>query len=160
LKKIWKIALWALIFGLAGCAARHYEKPVPALIVLKTPTFRYADQGFVYRDGRRIKVQIYVSGRAAFELSVGRRVCLDNACMGEAAFYKKYLHASYPEGTLAAILSKRPIFDGEGLHTEKGRSVQRIEEPGRFDIIYAFDSKTARFKDRLNHILIKITEIP
>ncbi|WP_456453198.1 hypothetical protein [Hydrogenimonas sp.] len=150
----------ALLMGLAGCAVKSYEKPIPAMIVLKTPAFKYADQGFVYRGKGRVKVQVYVSGRAAFELSVGKRVCVDNACMGEKAFYEKYLRADYPKGTLAAIFTKRPIFGGEGLRKAGERTLQRIEVPGRFDIIYAFDSRSASFKDRLNRIFIKITEIP
>jgi hypothetical protein len=129
------------------------------MIVIKTPTLRYADQGFVYRGEDRVKVQVYVSGKAAFTLGVGKRVCVDNGCMSEKAFYRKYLHADYPEGTLAAIFLKRPIFGGRELACEGDMCEQRIEEPGRYDIIYAFDARTVRFRDRLHHILIKITEL-
>ena len=154
------VSLVFLTLLMEGCASKIYEKPEPALIVFKTPTLRYADQGFVYRGKDRIKLQIYVSGKAAFEMTVGKRVCVGNACMGEQEFYRKYLHAEYPRGTLAAIFSKKPIFGGEGLEEEAGRFVQHIEETGRFDIIYVFDSRSAKFRDRLNRILIKITEIP
>ncbi|WP_456382476.1 hypothetical protein [Hydrogenimonas sp.] len=156
-----KIPLLLLLLLWGGCVSRVYEKPISALVVFRTPTFAYADQGFVYRGREGIKVQIYVSGKAAFELKVGgKRVCLGNACMRERAFYRKYLHTDYPEGTLAAIFSRAPIFGGEGLEEKAGRFVQRIEEAGRFDIIYAFDSRSAKFRDRLNRILIKMTEIP
>ena len=142
-----------------GCATRQYEAPRPALIVIKTPELKYADQGFLYRGKEHIKIQVYASGKAVFELTVGKRICMDNGCMSEKEFYRKYLHAEYPKGTLAAIFSRKPIFGGEELEKEDGRSVQRIHESDKFDIIYTFDSKTARFKDRLNHTLIKITEI-
>lgn len=147
----------ALIF--AGCSARYYEKPQPALIVIKSASLKYADMGFVYRGKKSVKVQIYSSGRPVFAMSVGKRVCIDSRCMSEREFYRKYLKADYPPGTMARILSKRPIFGGEGLEDEDGRMVQRIYGEGRFDIIYTFDSASARFRDRLNNILIKITEI-
>ncbi|WP_201351922.1 hypothetical protein [Hydrogenimonas urashimensis] len=152
------MAILLLSFG--GCVFKTFESPRSALIVIKSPTLKYADQGFVYRGKKRIKVQVYASGRAVFELTIGRRVCVNRGCMSEEEFYRKYLHVSYPKGTLAAIFSKRPIFDGEGLSEENGRSVQRIYEPDKFDIIYAFGSGYTRFKDRINHIIIKMTEIP
>ncbi len=146
------------VFVLGGCGAKYYEKPQPALIVIKSASLKYADMGFIYRGKNIVKVQIYYSGRPVFALSVGKRVCVDSKCMSEREFYRKYLKADYPPGTLARILSKRPIFGGEGLEHESGRMVQRIYEEGRFDIIYTFDSASARFRDRLNRILIKITE--
>ncbi len=150
--------LLALLWG--GCAGRSYQKPVAALIVFKTPAIRFADQGFVYRSARGVKVQVYASGRAVLQMRVGRRVCIEGkGCLAEEDFYKKFFGVAYPEGTLAAIFSKRPIFGGEGLRKVGEGYEQRIEEPGRFDIIYAFNSRSARFRDRLNHILIKMTEI-
>ncbi|WP_457593219.1 hypothetical protein [Hydrogenimonas sp.] len=143
---------------LTGCAPKYYEKPQPALIVLKSPALKYADMGFLYRGKQRIKVQIYSAGRPVFTLSIGKRVCVDSKCMSEKEFYRKYMHADYPPGTLASIFSKRPIFGGEGVEREGQKQQQRIEEAGRFDIIYTFDTTSARFRDRLNHILIKITE--
>ena len=151
---------WIILFlWFGGCASKRYESPQPAVIVIKSPKLKYADQGFVYRGKNRIKVQVYASGRAVFELTVGKKVCVDSGCMSEEAFYRKYLHAAYPKGTIAAIFSKRPIFDGRGLERSDGRNIQYIYEPDKFDIIYTFDSASARFKDRYNHILIKITEI-
>jgi len=148
----------SLIFSISGCGTKYYEKPQPALIVLKSSQLKYADMGFIYRGKSRIKVEIYSAGQPAFTLTIGKRICVDSGCMSEREFYKKYIHADYPCGTLAAIFSKRPIFGGEGLYEKDGKNVQRIDEAGKFDIIYTFDSTSARFKDRLNHILIKITE--
>jgi hypothetical protein len=159
LKKTGVLFFAGLILFLTGCAMKSYEKPRPAMIVIKTPTLRYADQGFVYRGKERVKVQVYVSGKAAFTLRVGKRICVDHGCMAEKRFYEKYLHADYPEGTLAAVFLKKPIFGGREMTCEGERCEQRIEEPGRYDIIYAFDSGRVKFKDRLNHILIKITEL-
>jgi hypothetical protein len=144
---------------MAGCAAKRYETARPALIVMKTPALRYADQGFVYRKKGRVKIQVYQSGRAVMTLSVGKRVCLNHACMAESDFYRKYLHAPYPPGTLAAVLSYRPIYGGESMTCRGDVCRQRIERDGRCDIIYDFDARHARFRDRLNHILIKITEL-
>jgi len=154
---VW-LPIAALVVLLGGCSPRLYERPQPALIVLKSPKLRYADMGFVYRGKGRLKMEIYTAGRPVFTLSVGKRVCLDGGCMSEAEFYRKFFGVAYPQGTLHAILSKRPIFEGEGLLKKNGRSEQQIFEPGRFDIIYTFDATSSRFKDRINHILIKISE--
>ncbi len=141
-----------------GCGAKYYEKPQPALIVLKSQALKYADMGFIYRGKKSIKVQIYSSGRPAFTLSIGKRVCVDSKCMSEKEFYRKFLKAEYPAGTLTNIFSKRPVFGGEELQKMNGKMEQRINRDGKFDIIYTFDNASARFKDRLNNILIKITE--
>ncbi len=158
MKRLLHFIAAVVVFSLVGCAGRYYEEPQPALIVLRSPVLKYADMGFVYRGKRSIKVQIYGAGRPVFTLTAGKRVCVDSGCMSEKEFYKKYMHTDYPAGTLAAIFSKRPIFGGEGLEEEGDKRVQHIEEEGKFDIIYTFDSTSARFRDRLNHILIKITE--
>ncbi len=150
---------WTLLL-LTGCAPKRYEPPMAVLIVFKTPTLKYADQGFVYRAKNRVKVQIYASGKPVFELEAGRRVCVDGNCMDEAKFYKKFMGTEYPQGTLVAIFSRRPIFGGKDLECESGRCEQRIKNSDRYDIIYAFDSRSAKFKDRWNHIFIKMTEIP
>jgi len=158
LKLALSVAFLLSVFIFAGCSTKYYEKPQPALIVLKSPALKYADMGFIFRGKNSTKVQIYSSGRPAFTLSIGRRVCVDSKCMSESQFYRKYLKAEYPPGTLKNIFSKSPIFGGENLERRGEESVQHIEKEGRFDIIYTFDKSSVRFKDRFNNILIKITE--
>ena len=158
-KKFFFVFLLSVSILFVGCAPKRYQKPVPALIVFKTPKLRYADQGFLYRGEGHTKLQIYISGRAAFTLSAGRNVCVNDRCMDEKRFDETFLGVLYPEGTVGAILAGRPIFGKKGLHCRQGVCEQRIAVPGRYDIIYAFGSGHVRFKDRKNHILIKITEI-
>ncbi len=152
------LCMASILSFFGGCGMKYYKEPQPALIVLKSPGIKYADMGFVYRGKNSTKVQIYASGQPAFTLILGKRVCMDSKCMSEREFYKKYMKADYPPGTLTNIFSKRPIFGGDGLERDGKKSVQRIKKEGRFDIIYTFDETSARFRDRLNHILIKITE--
>ncbi|WP_353661388.1 hypothetical protein [Hydrogenimonas sp. SS33] len=159
LKKLFFLPLFLSLLGFGGCAVKRYEKPHPALIVLKTPKLKYADQGFVYRGRDRVKVQVYASGKAVLTLTAGRNLCIDGKCMEERRFDEAFLGVVYPEGTMRSIFLGRPIFGKKGLQCSRGRCEQRIDEPGRYDIIYAFDSGHVRFKDRKNHILIKMTEI-
>ncbi|RUM43988.1 MAG: hypothetical protein DSY46_06840 [Hydrogenimonas sp.] len=158
MQKIFVIPLFFLIFFLQGCTTHYYEAPQSALIVIKSPTLRYADMGFIYRGKRHVKVQVYASGKAVFTMTIGKRICVNQQCMSETQFYKNYLHAYYPKGTLVNIFLKRPIFGGVNFETEKGKGVQQIFENGKFDIIYTFDSTSSQFRDRTNHILIKIME--
>ena len=158
MQKIFVIPLFFLIFFLQGCTTHYYEAPQSALIVLKAPTLRYADMGFIYRGKQHVKVQVYASGKAVFTMTIGKRICVNQQCMSEAQFYKNYWHIDYPKGTLVNIFLKRPIFDGESLEHRGEKGVQEIFEDGKFDIIYIFDSTSVQFRDRTNHILIKIME--
>ena len=148
----------ATVFGSFGCAPKRYETPIPAMIVIKTPTLRYADQGFVYRSEKSVKVQIYSSGTPIFSMQIGKNICTKAGCLNEQVFEKRYMGTIYPPGTLAAIFLKRPIFGGKHLQCQDDRCRQRIQNDS-FDIIYAFDSRSASFKDKKHHILIKLREI-
>ncbi len=158
MKKFSGALFLSLLVLFSGCAGRHYAPPEAALIVIKSPALKFADMGFIYRGEERVKIEVYASGRALSTLTVGRQVCVDGRCMKERDFYKKYFGVAYPAGTLWAIFSKRPIFGGEGMLKENGQNIQHIFKEGRYDIIYAFDHASVRFKDKINHILIKITE--
>jgi len=141
-----KMTFLSFIFLFIGCSKNYYKAPKASLIVIKSPKLKYADMGFIYRGKRGVKVQVYSSGKAVFTLTIGKRICVDFKCMGEEQFYKDYFGVNYPKGTLANIFLKKPIFNNEDLCKDK------------FDIIYTFDSTSARFKDNKNHILIKIVE--
>lgn len=145
-----------LLLWFAGCAAKTYAVPQQALIVFKTPSLRYADQGFVQEGGKSVRVQIYGLGKPVLDLRVGKNICMDEECMDEQAFYREVFSTAYPPGTLLDILKQRPLADGKGMETDGGQSVQRIAEKGRFDIIYRFSGKQSLFKDSLNGVMIKI----
>ncbi|NPA29543.1 MAG: hypothetical protein GXO33_05090 [Epsilonproteobacteria bacterium] len=142
-----------------GCAAKHFTTKTPAFIVFKTPQIKLADQGFVMRAQNDAGAQIYSGGQPVFELTVGRRICLDGRCMDEGRFYERVMGARYPKGTLQAILQCRPV-PGEGKITKTADGwIQRLYKRGRYDIIYSFNGKEARFKERLHRVLIKIREM-
>ncbi|SFP79194.1 hypothetical protein [Hydrogenimonas thermophila] len=153
-----KIIFLSLFFLFSGCSKNYYEVPKASLIVIKSPKLKYADMGFIYRGKRQVKAQVYSSGKAVFTLTIGKRICIDSKCMSEEQFYRSYLNVKYPKGTLANIFLKKPIFNNEDLHKERGKWKQQIFDEDKFDIIYTFDSTSARFKDKTNHILIKIVE--
>ena len=153
-----KITFLSLFFLFSGCSKNYYEAPRATLIIIKSHKLKYADMGFIYRGKRQVKAQIYSSGKAIFTLTIGKRICINSKCMSEEQFYKNYLNANYPKGTLVNIFLKKPIFNNEDLHKERDKWKQHIFDEDKFDIIYAFDSTSARFKDKINHILIKIVE--
>ena len=147
-----------LFFLFSGCSKSYYEAPKATLIVIKTPNLKYADMGFIYKGEHQIKAQIYSLGKAIFTLTIGKRICVDFKCMSKEQFYESYLNANYPKETLANIFLKKPIFNGENLHKEGNKWKQHIFNKDKFDIIYTFDLTSARFKDKVNGILIKIVE--
>ena len=54
-----KIFMLLSILGIFGCNEAPYLEENSAYIVFKTPTFRYADMGFVYKNPNKVKLQIY-----------------------------------------------------------------------------------------------------
>ncbi len=159
MKKSYFVGSWLVLALLAGCAAKHFTTKTPAFIVFKTPQIKLADQGFVMRAQNGAGAQIYSGGQPVFELTTGRRICLDGRCMDEGRFYERVMGARYPKGTLQAILQGRPV-PGEGKVTKTADGwIQKLYKRGRYDIIYTFNGKEARFKERLHRVLIKIREM-
>ncbi len=80
-------------FFLSACMPKHYVTQNTALIIFKTPTFKYADMGFIYENEEEVKAEIYSSGQALMSLEISETsVCMSLLeCMGKSAFNKEVL---------------------------------------------------------------------
>jgi hypothetical protein len=147
-----------LVLLLGGCFGP--KEPVPqegVFVVWKTPGMKFADQGFLYREPGRLRLEVYASGQAAAKLTVTpKQVCSGALCMGKKEFNLRYLASSYPETLLEHILTGRPIFGGEGMEKTDHGFTQRIKKTGRYDIDYRVLNGSVVFRDTINDILIKI----
>ncbi len=143
---------------LASCASKQYVKQDSALIVFKTPTFKYADMGFIYENKDEVKVEIYSSGQALMSLRIlESSVCMSLLkCMSKTRFNQEVLHAHYPKDMLENIFRAKKIFDGQG-YTPKGNGfTQQIVKDGKYAIHYKVLNNEITFRDTINAILIKV----
>ena len=66
-----------VLFIFNACTGVQLEKQESAFIVIKTPTVKYADMGFISNSASKIKVAIYGAGQPLMNLEInGMTVCL------------------------------------------------------------------------------------
>jgi hypothetical protein len=146
------------LFLLQGCTERPYVRQDAALIVLKTPSFRYADMGFVYENSDEVKVEIYGSGQALISLRIGKeKVCMSRLeCMDKAQFNRRVLSRFYPDDILEHIFRAEALFDGLNLRKNRNGFTQKIIKSDKYHIEYSVLNKQIIFRDTINHIIIKV----
>lgn len=154
---LWVSAIAALLLG--GCAAKHYSISEPKMIVIKSPKLKFADTGYIRHEGDAVEVELFTAGVAVEKISIDKEVCVSAGCMSEAKFVKEYLYPDYPMDTMRRILQGSDIFGGD--HKEelcKGAVYQTIRTDD-MDIIYRRKGGEIYFKDHLNALMIKITDL-
>jgi hypothetical protein len=152
------IALLALLPFLQACGEQPYVKQDSAFIVFKTPTFKYADMGFIYENSNEVKVEIYGSGQALMSLKVTESsVCLSSlACMDQSEFNRQILNSAYPDTILDNVFRGKQIFEGQNLVRSRNGFTQRITNQNKYDIEYRVLNNEIIFRDKINTILIKV----
>ena len=147
-----------LLLSLSSCMKQPYLKEKSAFIVFKTPSFKFADMGFIYENKEEIKLEIYTMGQVMMSLRVSNsHVCLSLLeCMSHESFNQKVLSADYPKETLSNILRGLSIFDKEGYKGEKQHFKQHIFKKDSYDIDYKVLDDSIVFNDKMNDILIKV----
>ena len=159
-KKINLLILGAISIAISGCVGSmpEYQTSKGTMIVFKTPTMRYADQGFVSIASSETKVEIYGSGQAVMRLRITpSEVCVSQmACMNKKDFNTKVLgNASYPESLIENIFKGEPIFNMEGMNQSDHSFRQHISKPG-ININYIRTPKTIVFNDTITGTKIKV----
>jgi len=154
------IILFFIGFVLTACASKQYLQEDSALIVFKTPTFKYADMGFIYENKEEIKAEIYGSGQALMTLRISdNNVCMSLLeCMSKNDFNKEVLSDVYPEDIIENIFRGKPIFEGEGLTKNRNGFTQKIVYLNKYKIDYSVLNSEIIFRDKINTILIKIKQ--
>lgn len=145
-------------FLFAACATKEYVRQNAAFIMFKTPTFKYADMGFIYENEEEIKVEIYGSGQALMSLKISQRtVCMSLLeCMSKRSFNDKVLSSLYPEDTVENIFRGRAIFSGFGVEKNRNGFTQEIVKNNKYNIQYSVLNKQILFHDTINGIVIKV----
>ena len=152
------LCLFFVLILLNSCTTKEYEKQESVFIIFKTPTFKYADLGFMYQNNDEMKIEIYGSGKALMTLKISSEdVCMSFlACMSKKHFNKKVLNQTYPEDIIENIFRGKPIFNAKGLMKKRNGFTQNIVEPHKFNIRYSVLNKEIMFHDTINNISIKV----
>lgn len=152
------IPVLGLIFFLSACGTQPTMKESAAFIVFKTPTFKYADMGFVYENSKEVKAEIYGSGQALMSLRMsGDSVCMSLlACMPRKKFNQQVLAASYPDAILENIFRGKALFSGQNLKKTSNGFTQKIVKQNKYNIHYSVLNNEIIFHDTINKILVKV----
>ncbi len=150
-----------LMFTLTSCSLKpKIEKSKSLLVTFKTPKIAYQDTGFMKSAKNYINLQIFSFGNIIMDMTINERgVCLNSYCVDKESFNRKYLSKYYPSSLLENVLTAKPIFKGKNLKELKEGFIQKIEEKGKYDIVYKVLNGKILFKDRLNKIIILIKPI-
>jgi len=77
--------------------------------------------------------------------------------MPKKGFNREYLYKEYPENILQNILLGHTIFNGKNRQKSSFGFIQHIQTQD-MNIKYIVKQKEIYFKDRKNHILLKIKD--
>jgi len=149
----------AILSLFSACVGIKPKKEESAFIVLKTPTIRYADMGFITASPTAVKVEIYGAGQPLMQLEIGGlNICMSKfKCMDKINFNERVLNGAYDKDLLENIFRAEPIFKSENIKREKdGSFYQKLTKEGVYDISYRVSQKERVFRDKLNKILIKV----
>ena len=160
MKKIFKVLMIgvAILYFLGGCSLMNEpRKSTPVFVVWKSPSMKFADQGFLIDDKERTKLEVYASAQPVADLSITKdMVCSGMMCMDKSEFNKKYLSSSYPDTMLEDILHGREIFGGKNLKKEKNGGFSQKIKSNNVDIEYLVSGNEIGFVDKKNAITIVI----
>ena len=124
--KIFKYIL--VLFILSGCALKQPNLSQSATILLKTPSMKFYDKGFITQYDSYTQVQIFSAGTLVLNLEIYEdKICTSTfKCQSLKAFNSQNLDSSYEDNFIKKLFNKT--------------------------------AKRTVFRDRKNKILIKISK--
>ena len=155
-----RLILLLLIGTIFSACTKVPIKQESAFIVLKTPTMKYADMGFISEFESQVNVDIYAAGQPLLSFEISRaNVCMSLfKCLDKEHFNEKVLNVNYPPDVLENIFRAKPIFNKQGFKKTEEGFKQNIKKEGLYDISYSVVSGQRVFRDTINKILIKVRE--
>lgn len=97
-----------LVFLISGCAFNQPQLSQSATILLKTPTMKFYDKGFITKYDDYTQVQIFSAGAMVLSLDIYEdRICKSTfECLSLKDFNKQNLNASYKDTFIKELFEK------------------------------------------------------
>ena len=153
-----KISLFIIILLLIGCAKPQVSTQ-SAIIAFKTKDFRVYDTAFVKKTNQDINIEVYKAGVLSFTLFIGNMICINKECMDEEEFSVRFLNKYYPKKFLKTLFNKKTLKLKNSKIIQLKDGFKQSAKTKNYDILYISKKDSLFFRDRLNHILIKLTSI-
>jgi len=153
-----KYILIICIFLLSACSIKNYEHTSTKIVIIKSPKIKFSDIGYIRYTKNAIELELFVAGQVYKRFQINHLICMDEGCISKNTFNTEYLHKSYPPNLLQNIILGHKIYDGLNS-LKKNSGFEQIIKNSDVDIIYNVNCHRIYFKDRKNHILIKIKDI-
>ncbi len=125
-------------------------------IVVKNRDFAISDMGFLNITEYDKIVDIFSAGVAVLHVRLLKdEGCINGYCTDRLDFNRRFLGYRHYKNILDEILMKRPIYEKAGYH-KLSDGFEQIIKDKNYSIIYRVNSKEIYYKDKKNHILIKL----
>jgi len=153
-----KYFLVAFVLFLSACSIKNYEHTSAKIVTIKSPKIKFSDIGYVRHTKDAIELELFIAGHVYKRIHIHHLICVDEGCMSKKSFNQEYLSGAYPSSLLQNIILGKAIYNGQNSLKLDDGFMQRIKTSD-VNIKYRVNSKEIYFKDRQNHILIKIKEV-
>ncbi len=153
-----KYLLLCLITLFSACSIKNYEHSDTKIVTIKSPKIKFSDIGYVRHTDDAIELELFIAGHVFQKIHINKMICVKEGCMSKRSFNSQYLNAAYPDDILQNIILGDAIYGGEKKVKLDNGFIQLIHNKD-VDIKYRVNSKESFFKDRKNHIIIKIKDI-
>jgi hypothetical protein len=160
MKKLKKLLIFVLFVSVTGCMSPQFSSQESVYVVWKTPSLKYADQGFVYRSPETVQMEIYGNGQPIMRLKINQeQICTGSLrCMDKKYFNQTVLSRWYPDSLLENVLRGKPLFGGRNLIHKRNGFTQTVVNGSKYRIDYHVLNNETVFHDTINKIQFKVVK--
>lgn len=110
--------LFISLFLFTGCFSTKPQLTSSATILIKTPTMKFYDKGFIFKYKEYTQVQVFSAGTAVLDMKIyDDVVCVSTfECENLSLFNSKNLHKSYNKNFLRELFNKN---EKETIHRDR-----------------------------------------
>lgn len=114
--------LFISLFLFAGCFQTKPQLTSSATILIKTPTMKFYDKGFIFKYSDYTQVQVFSAGTAILDMKIYDDVICASTfeCENLNVFNAKNLHKSYDKDFLRDLFNKN---EKETIHRDRDNRI-------------------------------------
>lgn len=135
----------------SACSIKNIKSNSQSVFVnINTDLIKTNDQGFLYKNNKNIKLELYKLGQLFFLVNINNKICINKICYDKKIFNKKFFKKQYYDTLLEDILNKKAIYNGKNLIKTSCGFTQEID-----DIKYMICNDEIYFKNKNSKFIIK-----